>query len=122
MDQKQMEVYRQRLMRKREDVVRDIERTASQGREQEVERAMDRADQSLESHEKDVAFARSGQHRVILEEIDEALLQIDEGAYGTCRACGGAIEPKRLEVQPWATLCLKDQEKQEVRDREENLV
>lgn len=50
--------------------------------------------------------------RTVLE-IEEALRRLDEGSFGDCEWCGKAIEPKRLEVLPYARFCLKCQEKQE---------
>lgn len=35
-----------------------------------------------------------------LQRVKRALERLDSGTYGQCEACGGAIEPKRLEVLP----------------------
>ena len=42
----------------------------------------------------------------VLAEIDRALQRIDDGTYGTCVSCGDEIAPARLEVNPWASLCI----------------
>ena len=42
----------------------------------------------------------------VLSEIDGALKRIDEGTYGTCVSCGSEIRVERLEVNPWASLCI----------------
>jgi DnaK suppressor protein len=42
----------------------------------------------------------------VLTQIDAALKRIDEGTYGTCARCGTAIAPERLDVYPWASLCI----------------
>jgi RNA polymerase-binding protein DksA len=42
----------------------------------------------------------------VLAEIDRALQRIDDGTYGTCVSCGDEISPARLEVNPWASLCI----------------
>ena len=44
-----------------------------------------------------------------LEEIDAALLRIDEGSYGVCEVCGEPIGAERLSAIPWARLCIDDQ-------------
>jgi DnaK suppressor protein len=49
-----------------------------------------------------------------LADIDAALLKLDEGSYGVCELCGDAIHPDRLEVLPFATLCVKCQRKKEL--------
>jgi DnaK suppressor protein len=38
--------------------------------------------------------------------IDGALERIDAGTYGRCAACGTTIPGERLEVVPWAALCV----------------
>ena len=40
-----------------------------------------------------------------LAELDEALAQLDQGAYGRCERCGQLIDPERLAVLPHTTLC-----------------
>jgi DnaK suppressor protein len=43
---------------------------------------------------------------VELARIDAALERLAEGEYGWCLTCGGAIEPRRLELHPATPLCL----------------
>lgn len=45
--------------------------------------------------------------------LAEAWEQVREGTYGLCRACGGRIPRRRLEVLPTATLCVPCQEQHE---------
>jgi DnaK suppressor protein len=45
----------------------------------------------------------------VLSEINAALERIEAGTYGTCASCGKPIAPERLEVYPWASLCIDDQ-------------
>lgn len=45
-------------------------------------------------------------------QIKEALRRIDEGIYGTCANCAQAIKPERLEIIPYATLCVDCQQAQ----------
>jgi RNA polymerase-binding protein DksA len=47
------------------------------------------------------------------DEIDQALKRIEDGTYGTCDACGKEIPSERLEVYPWASLCIDDARKAE---------
>ncbi len=46
--------------------------------------------------------------QVMMADVDRALAKLDEGSYGTCDECGGPVGEGRLEVLPWATLCVKD--------------
>ena len=41
-----------------------------------------------------------------LQDVERALGKLDDGTYGTCDACGGAIARERLEAIPWATRCV----------------
>ena len=49
-------------------------------------------------------------HQKLLQ-IDSALDRIDNGAYGTCQDCGRAIARQRLNAIPWATYCVRCQER-----------
>jgi len=50
---------------------------------------------------------------VTIDEIELALKKLHEGTYGICEECGGQIKPRRLEVRPFATLCVRCKERQE---------
>jgi RNA polymerase-binding transcription factor len=45
-----------------------------------------------------------------LREINNAQDRLIDGDYGTCVECGERIEPKRLAVNPAASLCISCQE------------
>ena len=49
----------------------------------------------------------------MLEQVQDALHRLADGSYGKCILCGRPIELARLEAEPWAALCMEDQEKQE---------
>ena len=40
------------------------------------------------------------------KKIDKALLAIEKGTYGQCKACKENIEKGRLEIMPYAELCV----------------
>lgn len=42
----------------------------------------------------------------LIGQIDAALERMDAGAYGRCANCGRQINPERMEVKPYATLCI----------------
>ena len=49
----------------------------------------------------------SGERRAVqLREIDAALRRIEEGSYGDCERCDEAINPRRLDADPTARLCI----------------
>ena len=43
----------------------------------------------------------------ILEQVEVALRQLDQGQYGVCRACGRDIRFDRLKALPYATQCIE---------------
>jgi RNA polymerase-binding transcription factor DksA len=45
-----------------------------------------------------------------LREINDAQDRLIDGGYGTCLECGDRIEPRRLAVNPAASLCISCQE------------
>jgi DnaK suppressor protein len=49
----------------------------------------------------------SGERRAMqLREIDAALRRIDDGSYGDCERCEEPINPRRLDADPTARLCI----------------
>lgn len=46
-----------------------------------------------------------------LEEIDAALIRIEDGTYGVCEICGKPIGAERLSAIPWTRYCIDDQRK-----------
>lgn len=48
-----------------------------------------------------------------IDEVNEALKQIETDSYGTCTSCGRTIEVGRLMVKPEAKYCLADEKKHE---------
>lgn len=62
----------------------------------------DAADMSLRDHNQELEL-RLGEHESrIVADIDQALLRIDEGSYGTCAQCGKEIDERRLDALPTA--------------------
>ena len=41
-----------------------------------------------------------------LSDLDDALLRVATGSYGTCESCGGAIAAERLHALPAARTCI----------------
>jgi RNA polymerase-binding transcription factor DksA len=41
----------------------------------------------------------------VLDEVDRALVRLDEGTYDTCEVCGDAIDDARLAVHPALATC-----------------
>jgi DnaK suppressor protein len=65
------------------------------------------ADGATDSMEVEKAYMIGAASGEILEDIDEALANIEKGRYGKCEECGGDISVKRLEAVPYARLCVQ---------------
>ena len=74
-------------------------------REEPVEK--DFAEQVTQGENDDVLNALDNEAKVVVQQIDDALLSIKEGTYGKCKSCGNAIAEKRLEAIPYVTLCIE---------------
>jgi DnaK suppressor protein len=62
----------------------------------------DAVDMSLMDVNQEIAL-RLGEHESqMVADIDQALLRIKEGSYGTCARCAGPINERRLEAVPTA--------------------
>jgi phosphoserine phosphatase RsbU/P len=58
----------------------------------------------------------------LLRDVDEAVARVTNGTYGTCEACGEAIEPDRLQADPLLRLCLDHLTPTEARALEQDLI
>lgn len=54
-----------------------------------------------------MALANERRRREELARIDAALARIENGTFGDCAACGEPIAPKRLDLDPSLTTCVR---------------
>ena len=113
MDKKRLELYKKRLVERRLALVETVSKTEQDGRQADEEVARDLADKASSSYTKEFLFKKSNDDRYILQLIQEALDRLEKGSYGTCVACGGEMQQKRLDAVPWARHCIECQQKQE---------
>ncbi len=73
----------------------------------------DYIDYAVSSYTKEFMLSLSELDRKQIGKIEEAIARIDRGEYGLCSHCGEEIAIKRLEVAPWAILCIRCQEMEE---------
>ena len=64
------------------------------------------ADTCQVTAERGEAEALAGKLKDSLEEVHAAIARLDDGSYGTCEACGVAINPARLEAMPATRFCI----------------
>ena len=66
----------------------------------------DSEEQALERENDEVTEDLRDETEQELIQINEALLRIEKGEYGICKSCGNTINPDRLEILPYSTLCI----------------
>ncbi len=71
------------------------------------------ADNATEVSERALNSALREIHVRHLALIEGALRRLAQGTYGICEKCGEIIDPRRLEVQPAARLCVVCQQRLE---------
>lgn len=78
----------------------------SEGQAAALDAAGDEAKESADLASRDVieemALKIGEQESQMVADIDQALLRIEEGSYGICARCEGAIDERRLDAMPTA--------------------
>jgi len=115
-----VERFRTRLLEERQRVVDAIdnihsENPGSLGDETDEPLYQDNhlGDVATATFDREMATTLEDNSTHVLGEIDAALGRIEDGTFGTCKACGRPIDEERLEALPWAMLCIEDKRKQE---------
>ncbi len=55
--------------------------------------------------------------RKLIKKIDQAMVRIKEGSFGSCEGCGADIGVKRLQARPVTTYCIDCKTAQEQEER-----
>ena len=100
-------VFETRLHELRDEMTSRINAIDKDVRHREEPVEKDFAEQVTQGENDDVLNALDNEAKVIVQEVDNALLGIKEGTYGVCKRCGKPIAEKRLEAVPYVTLCIK---------------
>jgi DnaK suppressor protein len=64
--------------------------------------AKESADAAVKDVTEEISLKLGDQESQMVADIDQALLRIEEGSYGTCARCGRSIDERRLEAMPTA--------------------
>jgi RNA polymerase-binding protein DksA len=68
------------------------------------------AELGSELYETEHSMALKAHEEYLLKEVEDALKNIESGTYGKCANCDEYIAEKRLEVIPYAKLCINCEE------------
>ena len=109
--------FRKKLVEKQRQLVDEVGRTATYGKDQEDDSIKDLGDQASNRLQPRIPL-RAGQRRPPAAAGRRAALQkIDDGSFGDCERCGETIGDKRLEALPFARYCIDCQRLVEEEER-----
>lgn len=111
MTKRQEKRLRRDLETKRGDLVRQLRLRMEA---LAVEDGGDRMDRVRRMEERNSATENVSRLSDLLHSVEEALERLNEGSFGSCADCGRDLPAKRLEIVPWASLCVPCQEAHEV--------
>lgn len=109
MEAEKLAHYRQILLKELRRHNQNVREDQAAALESADDGVRDAVDMSLEDVNKEVAFRLGERESQLVADIDQALLRIDEGSYGTCARCGQEINERRLAAMPSARYCAQCQ-------------
>jgi RNA polymerase-binding protein DksA len=107
-----LEVMRDRLLRERQDVQKEVESLrVTLGTSLEDETDEDGFDSHLgdaatATYDRELEVTLEDNEEHLLAQYDAALRRLEEGTYGTCTSCRRAIDEQRLDTLPYVEWCI----------------
>ncbi len=119
--ERRQEVLQKMLVGKRQEIIKEIEDSLGQSltedQQRRLESARDVGDQALMDLERELGISLMEMRNRRRQSIDEALTRLREGTYGMCAECGVEVSEKRLQVVPFAKLCVACQSRTELLEK-----
>ena len=104
---------RHTLSERRCEMQHDVQRRLRDGRTDRPDEGRDDLERSEVDIQGDIEFALDQMRAETLIRIDEALVRLDAGEYGSCVECAGEIAERRLRALPFAVRCQACEESRE---------
>ena len=101
-------LHRERLLALREKLLGDMtqmENDALTAHSEAISIPTDREEIGSDSAEQEITSSLLGSEKDVFDQIDGALLRIEDRSYGQCEQCGEKIPESRLEAIPYAAEC-----------------
>ena len=108
-----LEYFRQKLIRWRQDLLRESSETIAHTLQETELQKPDLADRASAETDHALELRTRDRERKLISKINEALLRVDDGSYGYCEETGEPISIARLDARPVATLSIEAQERHE---------
>ncbi|MDP7311115.1 MAG: RNA polymerase-binding protein DksA [Alphaproteobacteria bacterium] len=112
MNSMQLEYFRQKLERWREELLMESNETI-QHLQEDSPQEPDIADRASLETDRALELRTRDRERKLITKIDEALERIENKSYGFCEETNEPISLRRLEARPIATLSIEAQERHE---------
>ena len=117
MNAQQLEYFRQKLLKWREELLAESQETINNLKEENW-REPDLSDRASLETEAGVELRTRNRYLKLVGKIDAAVKRIDDGTYGYCEETGDPIGLKRLEARPIATMTIEAQERHEKMEKQ----
>lgn len=117
MNAAQLEYFRQKLLKWREELLAESQETINNLKEENW-REPDLSDRASLETEAGVELRTRNRYLKLIGKIDAALKRIEDGTYGYCEETGDPIGLKRLEARPIATMTIEAQERHEKMEKQ----
>ncbi len=113
LNKQERERYKKKLLERKQELSHKLSEFYSESKEMETGMAKDLGDKAESSYTKEFLLSLSDTERKQVALVDEALKRVETADFGICESCRVAIGKKRLNVVPWAPLCIACQQKEE---------
>ena len=101
------------LSTRRREMQDEVHRRSRDGRTGQPTEVRDATEHSDADFHEEMELALLQMRSDMLTRVDEALLRLDAGEYGSCSECAGEISERRLRALPFAVRCQACEEKRE---------
>ncbi|MCW5633190.1 MAG: RNA polymerase-binding protein DksA [Rubrivivax sp.] len=116
MNDKQLEFFRYRLIKQKDDLLSNADETTEHLRE-DTSIVPDPVDRATIEEEHALELRTRDRERKLLKKISQSLARLESGDYGYCDETGEPIGLARLLARPTATLSLEAQQRRELKQK-----
>jgi len=124
-DKKDLKVFKELLLKKKNEIVKGIEHIAKDNLKTSQRDAagdlsaytLHMADVATDNYDREFSLGLADNEQKILRRVEAALEKIDSKTFGLCELCNKKISKVRLKAVSYAELCVPCQEKQEKKKR-----
>ncbi len=120
MNKKDLEKFKKLLLKKREDLITEMNNIAKDTSKSQREASGDlsgysfhMADAATDNYDREFSLNLATDTQKLLYVIDEALARIKDKTYGRCLKCNKEISRKRLRAVCYTSFCIDCQKKEE---------